>query len=95
MQTCPLLLRFFPRLGGHHRLQDYQKRGNEPKSEFIAHTWMDATLREVSDLVKQVQPAARSKTARIEFALVFPDKRGVNIMRLVRSRHAGCCIAHS
>ncbi len=48
------------------------------------YTWPDATLRELTDLVKEVQPAARRSTARLEFALVYPDKRGRNVMRVVR-----------
>ena len=45
---------------------------------------MDADLRELGDLVKQTQPTARHKDAELEFALVFPDKRGMNVMRVVR-----------
>lgn len=47
------------------------------------YTWMDATLRELTDLVKEVQPAARRVTARLEFALVYPDRKGRNVMRQV------------
>ena len=32
----------------------------------------------------QVQPAARSPTSRMGFALVYPDRRGHNVMRVVR-----------
>ena len=31
----------------------------------------------------QVQPAAKRINARLEFAFVYPDKRGRNVMRLV------------
>lgn len=44
---------------------------------------MDADLRELADLVKQTQSVARHKDATMEFALVFPDKRGNNVMRVV------------
>ena len=47
------------------------------------HTWMDATLRELSDLIKEVKPQARGRMTRISFALVYPDKRGRNVMRQV------------
>jgi hypothetical protein len=39
--------------------------------------------RELSDLVKEVQPAARRPQARISFAFVYPDRRGKNVMRQV------------
>lgn len=44
-QVCPLLLRVFPRLGAHHQLEDFARRGDEPKDEVQVYTWMDATLR--------------------------------------------------
>lgn len=50
------------------------------------YTWMDATLRELSDLVKEVKPAARGRMTRLSFAFVYPDKRGRNVMRQVGSR---------
>lgn len=52
------------------------------------YTWMDATLRELSDLVKDVQPAARARNARISFAFVYPDRKGRNVMRQVGTVHS-------
>ena len=54
-QVCPLLLRVFTRRGGHHRLEEFARRGREPEDEVIMYTWPDATLRELSDLVKEVR----------------------------------------
>jgi histone deacetylase complex subunit SAP18 len=73
----------FPRNGGHNRVQEYQ-RGLSPAGELSVHTWMDADLRELAGLVQQTQAAARHRDAEMEFALVFPDKRGTNVMRIVR-----------
>ena len=83
MQRCPLLLRMFPRNGGHNRIAEFQGR-TSPPGELSVHTWMDADLRELAELVKQTNSTARHKDAEMEFALVFPDKRGINIMRVVR-----------
>lgn len=57
------------------------------------YTWMDATLRELSDLVKEVKPAARGRMTRLSFAFVYPDKRGRNVMRQVGQSmfFAGSC----
>jgi histone deacetylase complex subunit SAP18 len=74
----------FPRVAGHHKVTEY-RRQTEPDGELSIHTWMDADLRELADLVKQTHSAARHREAIMEFALVFPDKRGVNIMRTVRA----------
>ena len=56
LQVCPLLLRVFPRRGGHHRLEEFAPRGEEPDGELTMYTWPDATLRELTDLVKEVRP---------------------------------------
>ena len=52
------------------------------------YTWPDATLRELTDLVKEVQPAARRTTARLEFALIYPDKKGRNVLRVIGGTHS-------
>ncbi|XP_062155972.1 histone deacetylase complex subunit SAP18 [Alnus glutinosa] len=75
-KTCPLLLRVFTKIGGHHSEGDFAVRGKEPKDEVQIYTWKDATLRELTDLVKEVAPAARRKNARLSFAFVYPDKNG-------------------
>lgn len=37
---------------------------------------MDATLKELTSLVKEVNPDSRRKGTYFDFALVFPDARG-------------------
>lgn len=43
---------------------------------------MDATLKELTSLVKEVYPEARKKGTHFSFAIVFPDPRG-KVYRLV------------
>ncbi|KAG8377831.1 hypothetical protein BUALT_Bualt08G0074500 [Buddleja alternifolia] len=81
--TCPLLLRVFTKTGGHHTDEDFSVRGKEPKDEVQIYTWMDATLRELTDLVKEVAPEARRRDATLSFAFVYPDKRGRFVVREV------------
>lgn len=52
------------------------------------YTWMDATLRELCDLVKEVHPAARRPNAWLSFAFVYPDRTGRNVMRQVGQVHS-------
>jgi len=81
-KVCPLLLRVFPRVGSHHRAEDYQRK--EPVDDEVQiYTWRDASLRELTELIKEVNPAARRREARLSFAFVYPDKRGKNVMREV------------
>ncbi|TMW85102.1 histone deacetylase complex subunit SAP18 [Solanum lycopersicum] len=82
-KTCPLLLRVFTKVGGHHNVNEFAVRGKEPKDEVQIYTWMDATLRELTDLVKEVAPEARRRDAILSFAFVYPDKRGRFVVREV------------
>ncbi|KAG6547897.1 hypothetical protein Mapa_010717 [Marchantia paleacea] len=82
-KTCPLLLRVFTKNGGHHTVEDFSVRGKEPKEEVQIYTWRDATLRELTELVKEVSPSARRRDARLSFAFVYPDRRGRNVIRNV------------
>ncbi|KAG2428461.1 hypothetical protein HXX76_011580 [Chlamydomonas incerta] len=86
-KTCPLLMRVFPKQGGHHKLEDFTDRTKLP-DEIAIYTWMDADLRELSDLIKEANPAARARNARMSFAFVYPDRKGRNVMRQVGVVHA-------
>ncbi|XP_038993196.1 histone deacetylase complex subunit SAP18-like [Hibiscus syriacus] len=79
-KTCPLLLRVFTKVGGHHSKEDFAVRGKEPKDEVQIYTWKDATLRELTDLA-EVAPAARRRDARLSFVFVYPDKNGRFVVR--------------
>ena len=48
----------------------------------------DATLRELTDLIKEVSPQARNRSARVSFALFYPDKRGKFVMRELGVTHS-------
>lgn len=39
------------------------------------YTWMDATLRDLADLVQQVNEEAQHRNATLSFAMVYPDQR--------------------
>nr|XP_023876865.1 histone deacetylase complex subunit SAP18-like isoform X1 [Quercus suber]XP_023876866.1 histone deacetylase complex subunit SAP18-like isoform X2 [Quercus suber] len=82
-KTCPLLLRVFTKNGSHHGEEDFAVRGKEPKDEVQIYTWKDATLRELTDLVKEVAPEARRRSAKLSFAFVYPDNRGRFVLRTV------------
>lgn len=75
LQICPFLLRVFvSSTGQHHKIAEYHK-GNTPANELQIYTWKDATLHELTQLVKEVNPEARRKGTKFSFALVYPDLR--------------------
>lgn len=58
------------------------------------YTWLDAHLRELTEILQEVYPSARNHHARLSFAFVYPDRRGRNVMRQVgrgqgRYQHSG------
>lgn len=73
-KTCPLLLRVFCSTGRHHMLSEFA-RGNTPSNELQIYTWLDATLKELTSLVKEVNPDARKKGTFFDFAIIYPDNR--------------------
>jgi histone deacetylase complex subunit SAP18 len=87
-QVCPFLLRIFPRKRSHHRLEAFERSDRLPEQEVQVHTWQDASLRELCDLLQDVNPDAKRPNARISFSLVYPDRTGRNTMRNVGVVHA-------
>lgn len=83
-KICPLLLRVFCKLGEHHKADDFKHPDKEPTDdEFQIYTWKDATLGELTSLIKGVRKAARRRTARLSFAFVYPDRAGKKVVRYV------------
>lgn len=58
----------------HYKPAEYN-RGNTPQNELQVYTWKDATLYELTQLVKEVNPEARRKGTKFSFAFVYPDVR--------------------
>ncbi|XP_018574145.1 histone deacetylase complex subunit SAP18 [Anoplophora glabripennis] len=74
-KVCPFLLRVFVSSTGHHHKSSEFNKGNTPQNELQIYTWLDATLHELTQLVKEVNPEARRKGTKFSFAFVFPDLR--------------------
>jgi histone deacetylase complex subunit SAP18 len=94
-KVCPLLLRVFPKTGSHYEPEEFEDdparappTGVEPKDEVQMYTWQDATLRELCELVKEVFGAARRPSARLSFALIYPDSRGRKVLRQIGVVHS-------
>lgn len=65
-------------------------RGNVPSTELQIYTWLDASLRELTNLVIEVNKDARRKGTVFDFALVFPDVRSpIYRMRDIGSTFSG------
>jgi len=86
-KTCPLLLRVFCCTGRHNHMHEYAN-GSVPANELQIYTWMDASLKELSSLVKEVNQDARRRGTVFEFSIVYPDK-----FRGYRSKAVGTTIS--
>mmetsp|Transcript_31918 Transcript_31918/g.54982 ORF Transcript_31918/g.54982 Transcript_31918/m.54982 type:complete len:130 (-) Transcript_31918:19-408(-) len=76
--TCPFLIRVFYREDltpiAPESLQD---RGDQLcHDEVRIYTWIDASLREVIDLLKEQLPAARRRDAEFRLSFVRPNLHG-------------------
>ncbi|CRK91110.1 CLUMA_CG004798, isoform A [Clunio marinus] len=74
-KTCPLLLRVFCSTAGRHHSMSEYSHGSTPSNELQIYTWMDASLKELTSLIRDVNPDTRRKGTYFDFALVYPDPR--------------------
>lgn len=77
-RTCPMLIRTWVQVGRHFDSSDYSAERTPPEARSLPiYTWRDATLGELAEQIRAAVPEARAAPgARLEFALVFPDKTG-------------------
>jgi histone deacetylase complex subunit SAP18 len=68
-----LLLRVFCNYNGHHNSRSDYNRGNVPANELQIYTWLDATLRELTNLITEVNPEAKKKGTYFSFAVCYPN----------------------
>jgi histone deacetylase complex subunit SAP18 len=89
-KTCPLLLRVFCSYNGrHNNKNDYGPR-NTPPNELQIYTWMDATLKEITNLITEVNPEAKKKGTFFNFCVCFPSSNSPGYrMREIGSTTAG------
>ncbi|CAG0918424.1 unnamed protein product [Notodromas monacha] len=80
-KTCPMLLRLFYQLGRHHSPMDYA-HGKTPLVELQIYTWMDASLRELTMLITEVNPDMRRRGTSFEFKIVSAGNNGYRLREI-------------
>ena len=68
-RNCPALIRTFIKPDGHHAVDEFAGT-SKPELEVAIHTWPDATLGEVFELVRQ--QSSLEVATPVSFALVYP-----------------------
>lgn len=71
-KTCPLLLRVFTSYGKHNPVAEYNN--GFPPNQLQIYTWMDATLRELTNLIREVNPEAQQRGTTFCFTLLTPER---------------------
>jgi len=79
--ACPFLIRAFIKQNELHKEEEFQNLRAPPGKEIELHAWMDATLGQITDLIKESEPTARSYGSKLSFGFVYPDKRGKNVKK--------------
>ncbi|XP_055328267.1 histone deacetylase complex subunit SAP18-like [Paramacrobiotus metropolitanus] len=74
--TCPILIRTFIQSNTHLKPSEINS-GNLPNDErlLLIHTWVDATLRELTNIIREVRPEARRLGTRLSFHLLTPEQQ--------------------
>ena len=89
-KTCPLLLRVFCNYTGRHNSRSDYNRSNVPSNELQIYTWLDATLREITNLITEVNPEAKRKGTYFNFMVSYPNPNGPGFrMREIGSTTSG------
>ena len=79
--TCPFMVKMYCRINGHHRLDEFAPPRFPVEDEMIVYTWKDATLKELSILVREVLGDSElpgglrgnDPNLKFSFNLLYPD----------------------
>lgn len=82
-KTCPFMVKMYCRINSHHRLEEFTPPRFPVEDEMIVYTWKDATLKELSLLVRQVLGDSElpgglkgtDLTLKFSFNLLYPDAK--------------------
>lgn len=82
-KTCPFMIKMYCRINGHHRLDEFSPPRFPVQDEMIVYTWKDATLKELSSLVREVLGDSElpgglkgtDPTLKFSFNLMYPDAK--------------------
>lgn len=82
-KVAPFLLRCFINYGEAHKPQSFVAR--LPRDVHI-YTWRDVSLRELTELIKEIDDKARRPDAILDFSLAYPNVKKSNLITI---RHIG------
>lgn len=87
-KNCPFLVKMYCRINGHHRVDEFSLERQPIDDEMIVYTWRDASLKELSLLIRDVMGnneageaesvSGTSPDLKFSFKLCYPDPMRAN-----------------
>lgn len=84
-KVCPMLLRIFCKFNEFHEDSDFSYEKQPMDDEVRVHTWRDATLGELTELLAQMHRQCRQAGTRVSFKVVYPDANGKWVSHMLGS----------
>jgi histone deacetylase complex subunit SAP18 len=75
-KICPFLVKVYYKENEFNSLDDMNSNVFPTNRELYIYTWMDASLRELTILIKDAIELIRKKDSVFNFSFVFPDSKG-------------------
>lgn len=76
-KLCPFLIRVYYRDNEYNQIEFFSKTPKIASDrEVHIYTWMDATLRELTDLLKDVIPSADAPESTLSFSAISINQNG-------------------
>lgn len=75
-KICPFLIRLFYKENDFNLLEEMNSGRFPSTRELHIYTWMDASLRELTMLIRDSVDFAKRKDAILNFSFIFPDSKG-------------------
>jgi len=75
-KICPFLIRLFYKENEINLLEEMNSGRFPTIRELHIYTWMDASLRELTMLIRDSVDFAKRKDAILNFSFIFPDSKG-------------------
>eukprot|EP00960_Hanusia_phi_P076537 768575-Hanusia_phi.AAC.3 len=88
-KVCPMLLRLFCKVGEHHRDDEFSYKQQPADDEVRVHTWRDATMSELTELLAQVHREVRQSGTKCTFKVLYPDANGKFVSHVIGSTAIG------
>lgn len=75
-KICPFLIKLYYKENDFNSLDEMNSGKFPLNRELHIYTWMDASLRELTMLIRDSVDFAKKKDAILNFSFIFPDSKG-------------------